>query len=99
LVAPLYNPLLLRYDPLLHLIIVLELGKNIPLTSVPKAEIVRGAVGVLVPIPMFPLPLTNNILEEAGESTRSRAADEAPEIWRDADGVIVPIPTDPEFEI
>jgi hypothetical protein len=44
-------------------------------------------------IPTLPLPLTNNILEEAGESIRSRLAEDAPEMWREADGVIVPIPT------
>jgi hypothetical protein len=59
--------------------------RNVPTTSV----VVRG---VDVPIPTLPLPLTNNILEEAGESTRSRAADEAPDMWSWDVGVVVPIP-------
>ena len=36
------------------------------------------------------------MLFTAGESISNRAADEAPEIWRDAEGEIVPIPTEPE---
>jgi hypothetical protein len=35
------------------------------------------------------------MLEEAGESILSRLAEDAPEIWREADGVIVLIPALP----
>ena len=45
--------------------------------------------GVLVLIPTRPLPDTNNILEEAGDSIRNKAADDAPEIWTLAVGVVV----------
>ena len=43
-------------------------------------------VGVLVPNPTRPLPLTNNILEEAGELTRSKVEFDGPE--RSVDPVI-----------
>ena len=55
----------------------------------------RLLLRVEVPIPTLPLPLTNNMLEEAGEDILSRLADDAPEMCREADGFVVPVPTLP----
>ena len=55
-------------------------------------------VGVDVPIPMLPDPDINNMLEEAGESILSHAYPDVPEMWREADVVVVPIPTLPLLE-
>ncbi len=58
---------------------------------------VKRVPGALVLIPTFPLPVTNNMLEEVGDSTRSSEAFDAPDTWRDADGRIVPIPIFPSL--
>ena len=65
---------------------------TLPLTS-------KVLAGVLIPIPTLPDPLTNTILEEAGESILSNAADEAPDMCSSDVGVDVPIPTLPLLEI
>ena len=52
----------------------------------------KAASGLELPIPTLPLPLTNSILEEAGESIRSRLSEDAPEMCREADGEVVPMP-------
>jgi hypothetical protein len=39
------------------------------------------------------------MLEEAGEAILSRLAEDAPEMWREADGVAIPIPTLPDASI
>ena len=52
---------------------VLATGLIFPLT-------VSTSLGVVVPIPTLPDPLTNKILEEAGESILNKLADDAPEM-------------------
>ncbi len=52
---------------------------------------------MFVPIPTFPLPLTNKAVA-ADEDTSNKVDEAAPEIWREADGVIVPIPILPELD-
>jgi hypothetical protein len=39
------------------------------------------------------------MLFKAGESISNKAADEAPDMWRDADGDMVPIPISPTLVI
>ena len=51
--------------------------------------------GAVVPIPIFPLPLTTNILAEAGEVICKIASVFEPEMWSFAVGDVVPIPTLP----
>ena len=46
-------------------------------------------------IPIKPLPLTRSILAVAGDCTLSKVFAFAPEMWREADGEVVPIPTLP----
>ncbi len=50
-------------------------------------------------MPTLPLPLTYKILFTAGESISSSAADDAPEMWSEAEGVVVPIPTLPQSAV
>jgi len=55
----------------------------------------RLKLGLFVPIPTLPEPLTNNILFTAGESILSKLADDAPEMYSNDVGVEIPIPTLP----
>ena len=52
----------------------------------------RGDVGLFVPIPTLPDPVTNRILEDDGESILNKLVDDAPEICNLAEGEVDPTP-------
>ena len=47
---------------------------------------------MFVPIPTLPDPLTNKILEDAGESTCNKADPDEPDVCKTAVGAVVPTP-------